>query len=607
MKYSIRVHKKGKIKELKAEEGTNLLRFLNKHSEEVASPCGGKGTCGKCRVRVEGLSGEPQGKEKKLLGSSWISKGYRLACYQEVNADLDLYLDQKEEKAKIITASKERKIKIEPVIIKETIQLAAPDIHDQISDLERVKNAGEFKTGLSLELIRQLPDTLRKENFRVTLVYLDNKLISVEAGDTTAKNLGLAIDIGTTTIAAYLLDLNTGKQLGVYSLLNPQRQFGADVLSRISYAVENKKGMEELHKSLIRCVNDIIEYFESTLNIQGKDIYAATFAGNTTMLHFLMKLPVQNISVAPFIPATTEMHKITARELGIKVNSNGYIYILPAVSAYVGADTVMAVLSSEMYRKEEISLLVDLGTNGEIVLGNNQWMVACSTAAGPAFEGANIRSGIGGVEGAIDKVSVNPVFSYGTIGNKQAVGICGSGIVDAIGGLFTAGVIEGTGRVLSREELKCSRGDIKERLLKLEGMNSFVLDESVDQQEPAIVLTQRDVRELQNAKAAVAAGIKILAKEANIKLSDIDRVYLAGGFGSCIDIENALIIGLLPSELKGKIESIGNAAGAGAVECLLSAKILKKAQKIKESIRYIELSSSMEFMDEYVDCMGFDA
>jgi len=321
-----------------------------------------------------------------------------------------------------------------------------------------------------------------------------------------------------------------------------------------------------------------------------------------------MKLPCKTLAVSPFIPVTAEMQHIRASQLGININKQGSAIILPSVSAYVGGDTVAAVLASGMHEDKDISLLIDLGTNGEIVLGCKDWMYSCSTAAGPAFEGANIRNGVAGIQGAIDKVTIDTDIKYTTIGNKKAIGICGSGIVDAVAEMIRTGIIDETGRILDDDELESdSAKQYSERVVTTDGNNSFLIASRTECDcDDDIVITQKDVRELQNAKAAVAAGIRILIKEAGIEIKDIAKVYLAGGFGSYIDTESAAIIGLYPGELKGRIESIGNAAGIGSIQVLLSEKMLANAEKVKNMIKYIELSARPDFMDEYVECMMFE-
>jgi uncharacterized 2Fe-2S/4Fe-4S cluster protein (DUF4445 family) len=326
------------------------------------------------------------------------------------------------------------------------------------------------------------------------------------------------------------------------------------------------------------------------------------------MMHFLMKIPAKNIAVSPFIPVTTKMHRFKASQIGIKINRYGIGVVYPSVSGYVGADTVAAVLASGINEEDSISLLIDIGTNGEIVLGNSKWMYSCSAAAGPAFEGSNIRNGVAGITGAIDKVRFSPAFQYTTIDDAKPIGICGSGIVDIISEMLTSGIIDETGRIRDAAELDDSIPyELKSRLVEIDGLKSFLIAESREcESETDIAVNQKDVRELQNAKAAIAAGVKILINQAGIKTEEIDRVFLAGGFGSYIDIESALNIGLLPKELRGRVESIGNAAGIGAVEGLISKDMLKKTEVIKAKIKHIELSSCVDFMDEYVENMMFE-
>lgn len=609
MEYTVRIHKNGSVIERKVLPGVNLLDFLRDNSFDVASPCGGRGTCGKCRVKVTGLMEEPSQKEKHVIGNSALSKGYRLACYNNINSDIDLYMDEKDDEAKIATDARERNIRLNPIVKKKFVTLKTPAIDDQISDIDRIaKNMDGATVAESIDLLRELPDAMRLSDYKVTLGCFDDRVVFVEEGDTTQILYGVAVDVGTTTIAAYLIDISTGIKLDVYSALNPQRKFGADVLSRIDYTLRSDGLLSEMNDSVVNCINNAIEFFCARNNIEYSNIYAVVLVGNTTMMHFLMKLSAKNIATAPFIPVTTRLHKFRAKELGIKINHHGYAVIFPCVSAYIGADTIAAVLSSGMYENENISLLIDIGTNGEIVLGNNEWLYSCSTAAGPAFEGANIRNGVGGVKGSIDRVSLNPELHFTTIGNAEAIGICGSGIVDAVAAMLEAGVIDETGRIVSYDddEYDALSDELKNRIVDIDGMSAFLLVKSEKcAADIDIAITQKDVRELQNAKAAIAAGIKVLVKHAGIEMKDIGRVYLAGGFGSYINIDSALKIGLLPEELRGRIESIGNAAGAGAIEGLISVDLLGKTEEIKNNMKYIELSAQPDFVDEYVECMMF--
>lgn len=606
MEYNVRIHKGNNVSDVRAEEGIRLLDFLRGNSIKVGSPCGGSGTCGKCRIKVNGLKSEPSGKEKSLLGNRDIEMGIRLACYNRIEGDLEIFADESSEKALIVTEGVKRNIHLDPLLNKEYKVLAEPQLHDQASDLERVLSLADGAgCGIDMDMLRKLPEILRSSDFKATFIYSDGQLISVEPGNTVGRHFGAAFDIGTTTIAAYLYDLNTGEHKDTYSILNPQRKYGADVLSRIEYTIAEMNGLDSMNNEIIKCINLILGQFAEKNELKLEEIYTVTFAGNTTMMHFLMKMDARNIAVAPFIPVTTSLHIVNGIEMGININAMGKVVFIPGVSGYIGADTVAAVLSSGMYEDKKISLLIDIGTNGEIVLGNNEWLYSCSTAAGPAFEGANIRNGVGGITGAISSVKLVPELDIKTIGNTKPIGICGSGIVDAIAGMLSAGLIDETGRLADEEEAESLKESYRKRLVELEGKRAFLLVEASGR-ENDIAITQKDIRELQNAKAAIAAGIKTLVKFAGISLDDVESVYLAGGFGSFIDIESAIGIGLLPKELKGRIKSIGNAAGSGAVEVLLSKKMLAETGKIKARIKNVELSASAEFVDEYVECMMFE-
>jgi len=609
LEHKLKIRREEGTTEYFVDSGTNLLQFLNGSSifAGLESYCSGNGTCGKCRVKVNGQLSEPSEKEKKLLGETALDNGFRLACYINVSSDLEVFLEKPRANARIATEGKQINAGLDPLIVKKLITLNPPDTNNQASDLERLA-AVEQNIALDLEGIREISAAIRQNDYQITTVSYNGGVISVEPGDTSGKVYGIAVDVGTTTVVGYLLDLVSGRRVGVYSMQNPQKKFGADVISRIACTQDSQEALGGMNQTIIDCINDIIRHLTENRHIGRDDIYAAVFAGNTTMMHFLMKLSAKNIAVSPFIPVTTQMHRFKASQLGIGINRHGIGIVLPSVSAYIGADTVAAVLASGMYEQEDIALLLDIGTNGEIALGNSKWMYSCSAAAGPAFEGANIRNGVAGISGAIDKVRFTPDFEYTTINNEKPIGICGSGVVDIISGLLAEGIIDETGRILDVEELDASvPEELKRRLIKIDGLNAFLIEKNAGYGfDTDIVITQKDVRELQNAKAAIAAGIRVLVRQAGIRVEDIQRVYLAGGFGNYIDIESALNIGLLPKELRGRVESIGNAAGAGAVGCLISKRILDKAQDIKANMKYIELSARDDFMDEYVENMMFE-
>ncbi len=609
MEYIVKIHTDSGVLEKSAEAGNNVLELLQKESIDLDSHCSGKGTCGKCSVKISGRLMPPGDKEKLMLGSDKLSEGYRLACYCSVNSDIDIFLENnKASKVSILTEGKENEIKKCPLVAKECLDIKRGTLENQMSDADRIKLSGQ-QTIIedSLELLRKIPSVLSKNNSKITVCSKGNEIIEVEAGDTTDRFYGISVDIGTTTIAAYLYSLNNGRRISVKSTLNPQKRYGADVISRIEYSSRSTENRNEMCKTLLEGINALISDLVNESKINTEDIYEAVFVGNTSMLHFMMNISAEKIAVAPFIPVTTDMHKFKASLLGIDINPCGCVVLLPCVSAYIGADTISAVLASRMFNDKEISLLIDIGTNGEMVLGCKKWMLSCSVAAGPAFEGANIKNGTGGIEGAIDKVYIENGLKYTTIGNKSPLGVCGSGVIDAVAAMLESGVIDETGRIVEPEEMEQKIPiDMKSRLMVYDGQKAFIIEKKDNTQTGAdIVITQKDIREVQNAKAAIAAGIQTLARHAGIKIDDIKKVYLAGGFGNHMNIESAVKIGLIPSELCKKIEFIGNAAGIGAVESLLSEELLEETLNIKKQIRYVELSADKDFSENYIENMIF--
>jgi uncharacterized 2Fe-2S/4Fe-4S cluster protein (DUF4445 family) len=633
MDFQIKIVTPDRVTKCYAAAGVNLRLLLQRHDYEIDTPCNGYGTCGKCKVRINcGVLPEATAAERRIFDPSELAAGYRLACQITIDRDMEVFLENPEISAQIATGVHLKELPLAPGFTKKLITLAPASLEDQRPDSQRLSDTIVLENEIcELDLLRQLPEVLHSSmrvslptsqeskdqpspvncqpstDLTATLFFYRDKLTGVEPGDTTASLFGMAVDIGTTTIAAYLFCLTTGERLATYSCLNPQKKYGADVISRIQHTLENDSGLDELHDTLIDGINRAARELAQNAGISGSAIDTVTFAGNTTMIHFLLKLPPHNIAVAPFIPVTTQALTIKAANLGLRLNRNAVALIIPSVAAYIGADTVAAVLASGMDTHAEPALLIDFGTNGEIVLGNRERMLACSAAAGPAFEGAGIRDGVGGIRGAIDSFSLSPQPAYTTIGGTKPVGICGSGLIDILAELNRAGVIDATGRLESDPRiLRSLRAGLTERLTTVEGMAAWIVayrEESATHRD--IVITQKDIREFQNAKAAIAAGIKVLAQQAGLELQDISRVYLAGGFGNYIRTASALDLGLIPPGLRDRLEPVGNAAGAGAIAVLLSGEALTHAQTIRERIKYLELSACREFNDFFVDSMFF--
>lgn len=595
-------------KELKAEPNMNLLRLLQANGFSIASPCGGKGFCGKCKVRV--IDGEHTKSsfytdEMSYLSSIEKEMGFRLACRVKVEEDLLIEIPEEGSRAIILTQG-DSSVMLNPIVKKKHLTLAEPTVEDQLSDVERVEKALSLSGKISPSFMSLLPEILRRNKFDVTAVIYDNEVIAVESGDTTSHIYGLAVDIGTTTMVGFLMDLTTGEQVSVYSALNPQRPYGADVITRTDYTVENEDGLKTL-SSLIRSeINHMLGYFYDECSIRPDQIYHVTLVGNTIMMHIFADLPVKNIAVSPFIPVVARRIDFRAQDVDIKINAEGKVTILPMVAGYVGSDTIGAVLSCKMAEKEEVSLMVDIGTNGEIALGNRHGIVSCSTAAGPAFEGAHIRYGLGGIAGAINAVQIKDEIIYTTIGEKPARGICGSGIVDVCAEMIRSGILEPQGRIITPKEAKAKLPpSIASRVTELDGKAALLLASRDQGAVEDIYVCQKDIREVQLAKAAIASGIHILMKESKVSYEDIDKVYLAGGFGNYINYDHAADIGLIPKELRKKIVPIGNGAGVGAKMALLSKDDLEKADEIRKITKYIELSTRMDFQTAFIDYLSF--
>ena len=564
---------------------------------EFTAPCGGKQKCGKCLVKTVAKTQPPNSDEKRLLGDKLI-QGFRLACFINAEDGMIVEIPSNNTKTKILTNSKLEINSIRPAVAIKRIKAEIPHLDKQISDINNVlKNSSMKIDKNNLPLLKDLKDAIADSNNEPTLISYYDIIKGIEHKE-NGHFFGIAVDIGTTTIAAYLYNLENGSFTDVFSELNDQKQFGADVITRINYAETENNGLEIMNKVLINQLNEMIQKVCEKNSLKNNDIYMVTLAGNTTMMHFLMGLDPVNIGRLPFIPVSTEMHDFPASDLGININKFGHAVCLPSVSAYIGADIIAGLLACKLRSEDDISLLIDIGTNGEMVLGNKERMISCSTAAGPAFEGANIRFGTGGVSGAIDTIKiVNDSVEYTTIDDKEAIGICGSGIVDGVALLLEYDIIEETGRFYDDDEIIASE-NLAKRIFKFEGMKAFKITDN-------ICITQKDVREIQNAKAAIAAGISTLIKKYHIEPAKVKKIYLAGGFGNYMNVESAIKIGLLPKLAPENVIASGNTAGAGASMCLLSYEYIDQAEIIKNKVEYIELTKDPGFTNEYIDNMMF--
>jgi len=577
---------------IKVETGTTVREAAIEAGVELEGPCGGKGTCGKCLVL---LSEKEEGR--------WV-----LACRTAITGDvvveiphLEVSLYRKSE-----LSQKEISVVPDPGVQKIACQTRPPSLENQTADAERLLAAlGREAVDFKLGALRFLPGALKRENGLVTAVLAGDQILAVEAGDTGHRLYGLAVDIGTTTVVAVLVDLLSGESLAAASATNSQNIFGADVIARIEYAGQHSQGLAQLERRVAQVINRLIDKLTQAAGVSPGEIYQVAVAGNTTMNHLFLGLDPANLAPSPFIPVATRLSPVEAGDVELAVSPHAPVYLLPNIAGYVGGDTVGVIISTGIDREPGIHLAVDIGTNGEIVLAVDGRLSACSAAAGPAFEGAQIRHGMRAAAGAIEGVSVDSDVHLKIIGQVPARGICGSGLMDAVAGLLQAGVIETGGRIISRDEAGHLPGALQQRLNSEQGGNFFVLASREETGAEPVVLTQKDVRELQLAKAAIRAGIEILLGQAGLIAGDIDQVLLAGAFGSYIDKNSALSLGLLPPVAPERITPVGNAAGAGARLALLSAEIRQKAATLARQVQHVELSVRPDFQERFIDALGF--
>jgi uncharacterized 2Fe-2S/4Fe-4S cluster protein (DUF4445 family) len=505
-----------------------------------------------------------------------------------------------------------RHVILNPNVHKIALQLAPPALEDQRSDLVRISEALVplgFQVNASLNLLRQLPRVLRQADWQVTAVVVGQELVSVEPGDTSQRNYGLAFDLGTTTVVGMLMDLNSGAPLAVRSTLNGQAIYGADVISRISHTMLVEVGLDQLQEKIVGSLNLLIGELLAEAAVSPDEVYEVVAVGNATMLHLLLGLDPEAIGVSPFIPVVDGPTQVSAHELGLAIQPQTPLHLLPHLGAYVGADLVGGLLATGLAQGEGVRLLVDVGTNGEIILGSVARTVATAAPAGPAFEGAQIKDGMRASEGAIEAVTITQEgVKLQVIGDIPPVGLCGSGLLDAVAQLRLTGLLNSSGRFIKAEEAaRQFPAHLANRLTTAEdGSRAFVLawPEESGHHKP-VVLTQRDIRELQCAKGSIAGGIEVLMRELGVTQEALVEIYLAGSFGNYINPQSARIIGLVPPVLVERIKAVGNAAGEGAKIALLSFRERQVAHSLPGIIEYHELSGRTDFNDSFLSVLQF--
>lgn len=608
MKYEIRFLPSETITH--APEGTTIFNAANWAGLAIDSTCGGRGTCGKCKVRVLKGNAPVREADRKFLSPSELDEGWRLSCRAVLHSDCVVDIPRLMGNPKAALLGYGHHVILNPNVAKVYFELAEPSLQDQRSDLERIVSALDeegYQVHSGIALWRELPKTLRGSDFKVTAVVVGDNLIAVEPGDTTQSSYGLAVDVGTTSVVTALINLNTGAVEAVKSGLNRQAAFGADVISRVSHTMMEPEGLAELQTRIIETLNDLLDSVTADSGIAREQIYEAVIVGNATMLHLLLGIDPEPISVAPFTPTMTQPVTFRAAEIGLRMHPEARVSTLPHLGAYVGADIVAGILATDLTRNKDgkLRLLIDVGTNGEIVLGSVNGTLSTAAPAGPAFEGAQIKNGMRASTGAIEGIEITPegdVRLQIIGGDIKPVGIAGSGLVDGVAEMFKVGIVDASGRLLRPEEARGNLPDaLVDRLVTVDGVRAFLLSDA----ESNIVLTQQDIRALQFAKGSIGAGVEVLMQQMGVTASDLHQVLLAGSFGSYINPSSARTIGLVPWVPVEQIVAVGNAAGEGAKIALLSFREREAANRIPEFIEYVELSGRSEFNDIFTSVLGF--
>ncbi len=609
-------------REIEVSEEQTVIRAALEAGVHVNASCGGGGQCGKCRIIVE--SGEIEGGTSERLNREDLEKGYRLACICRAKSDLvvrvpieseiDPRMLKKFETSR--QAARVRQVNFEdlksrgliiPPVEKKYLELPPPTTVENLADSSRVikflkTHHNEHRLVFWLAVLRKLPDVIRQADFKITATIVrpvfddgKNQITNVEPGDTTSRNFTIAVDIGTTTIYGQVINLGTGQILAEQGDYNAQIAFGEDVISRLIHA-EKPGGLDELHGALVKTINGIIRNITAEAGVREDEVSSITFAGNTTLSQILIGATPAYIRRSPYVPVTTLYPPIRAIDLGLDLAPHANALLYPSVSSWVGGDIVAGVMGSGIYRSSKLSLYIDIGTNAEIVIGNKDWLACAACSAGPAFEGGGIEFGMRAAEGAIEDFSINPRTlepMYLTVANAKPRGICGSGLINIVANLFETGIIDNLGRF--DRELKSAR--LRDR----DGIYEYVLawknDAGIDRD---IVLTEIDIENLIRAKAAIFSGCQTLLGEVGLGIRDLDRIILAGGFGSHVDILRAMTIGLLPEIDPARVTYIGNGSLMGARMSALTNRIRKDVVEVLKKMTNFELSETLSFMDRYM-------
>ena len=600
------------------EPGTSILRAASLAGVELKSNCGGDGTCGRCLVKVK--DGNVRPKSTGTISQKAKQAGMVLACQAlvEGNVVIDVPKDSRLDEHQVLLDEKEVLVEkdegladgyeTKPLCRKVKLSLSEPTLTENVSDWNRLQAALRTELGcsdihISLPVLRGLAETLRTGNWDVTVTVTQfngcAEVVHLEPGQSEGKSYGLAVDIGTTTVVVYLIDLDSGLTLGKKGTYNKQARYGDDVITRMIHASEKKDGLEALHLAVLDTINSLIDEVLQQTEASGDDVHIAMVAGNSTMTHLFLGLTPKYIRLEPYIPLASETPPVRASELGLHINPTAFVACFSSVASYVGGDIVSGTLITNMAKSDELTLFIDIGTNGEMVLGNRDWLVAAACSAGPAFEGGGITFGMRAMKGAIEYVEINKdtyEVQVSTIGRMKPMGICGSGLIDCVAKLREAGIIDRAGQI--------QRDIDTPRIREGEDGWEFVLVSGTETEcNKDIIITDNDIKNLLRAKGAVYAGIRSMLKAVQLDETAIDKVMIAGGFGNFINIRDAITIGLLPDLPAEKYMFIGNSSVKGARLALLSQDAYHEAQELGKKMTYLELSVGNDFMDEFMSAL----
>lgn len=584
------------------EVGETLLTAAQSSGVELVSICGGDGSCASCLIRLVGGELSPPTKiEEEALGVESLTNSTRLACQAKPlgNVKVEIPPESLATPQRLQVEGQFVDIGVDPIVSSLDIQLEAPTLTDLRSDATRLLETLEEQIGgrycLNHSVLSDISDKLRNQDWAARLAVRDGNIAAIFPPGT--RLLGLAIDIGTTKLAGYLLDLVTGETLGMMGAMNPQISYGEDVISRIAYTNEHPEGRATLKARLVDTLNGIVSDLCSEANLAADQIVEVVMVGNTAMHHLAVGLPVHQLAVAPYVSATSESLVFPAREIGLHVAPGASIYLPPNIAGFVGADHVAMILATDVWQTDRTVLALDIGTNTEITLAIGGRLLSCSCASGPAFEGAHIKDGMRAAPGAIERVQIigGEVRTF-TIGAQPPVGICGSGILDAVSELLNAGLIDHRGALSDDDPRVHSKGQERAFILALGDQTGHGRD---------VVITRKDINEIQLAKAAIRTGIDILLNECGVKHTEVEDFIIAGAFGTYLDVESAIRVGMFPDLPRGRFHQVGNAAGTGARQMLISAERRRITADIMDRVEYIELTTHAGFQDEFMKALQF--